>query len=124
MAVVTGPLFSISATGTIGKAFTFGIWKGINYVRQWFTPSNPNTQLQQNVRKALSLVIPEYRAETPANKDAFDAGAQGQGLSGYNLCMKRALNQYNIQLGSDTDPLSVAISGAYPTDVYTWLPVV
>ena len=29
MAKVTGPLFSVSASGTVGKAFTFGIWKGI-----------------------------------------------------------------------------------------------
>ena len=120
MAKVSGPLFSVSATGTIGKAFTFGTWKGIPYVREHFTPANPNTAEQVNLRTALRLAVAYWQSLGQANKDAYDAGASGQGLSGYNLYMKRAMNSYVSQLGTSTLPVSVSSSGIYPDDVFTW----
>jgi len=41
MAKVSGPLMSMSASGTLGKALTFFGWKGSNVVRQWLKPANP-----------------------------------------------------------------------------------
>ncbi len=125
MAKVTGPLFSMSASGTIGDAITFGIWKGINWVRGHVIPANPQTALQTNVRKALRLAVEYFQVTlTQAQKDEYDVGASGKGYSGYNLYMKRAMDQYIIQLGSDADPLSVAVVGNYPSDVFTWTEVV
>lgn len=53
MAKVTGPLYSMSASGTIGKAITFSGWKGVSYVRQWVTPANPMNPDQGDVRLVL-----------------------------------------------------------------------
>jgi len=53
MAKVTGPLFSMSASGTLGKALVFAGWKGIGYVRQWVVPSNPQSGAQGDVRLIL-----------------------------------------------------------------------
>jgi len=50
MAKVTGPLYSMSASGTIGKAMVHFGWKGINVVREWLKPSNPQTADQGDVR--------------------------------------------------------------------------
>jgi hypothetical protein len=50
MAKVTGPLMSMSASGQIGKAIVFAGWKGINYVRQFVIPSNPQSADQGDVR--------------------------------------------------------------------------
>lgn len=50
MAKVTGPLFSMSASGTLGKALVFAGWKGIGYCREWLKPSNPQTGSQGDVR--------------------------------------------------------------------------
>lgn len=50
MAKVTGPLYSISATGTIGKAMVHFVWKGISVVREWLKPSNPKLPDQGDVR--------------------------------------------------------------------------
>jgi len=56
MAKVTGPLFSVSASGAFGKALVFGSWKGRNTVRQLVTPANPMTQAQQDSRNAVRVV--------------------------------------------------------------------
>jgi len=50
MAKVTGPLYSMSASGTIGKAMVFFGWKGINVVREWLIPKNLKSADQGDVR--------------------------------------------------------------------------
>lgn len=50
MAKVTGPLYSMSASGTIGKAMVHFVWKGISVVREWLKPGNPQTANQGDVR--------------------------------------------------------------------------
>ena len=50
MAKVTGPLFSMSASGKIGDALVFFGWKGINVVREWLIPTNKQSAAQGNRR--------------------------------------------------------------------------
>ena len=51
MAKVSGPFpMSMSASGKVGNAIVFSIWKGTAYVRQWLKPSNPMTAHQGNQR--------------------------------------------------------------------------
>jgi len=50
MAKVTGPLFSMSASGKLGNALVFGNWKGKNTVREWLKPANPKSSTQGDVR--------------------------------------------------------------------------
>lgn len=52
-AKVTGPLFSISATGKLSNAIVFFPWKGIHVVRQWLKPANPQSGDQGNRRVML-----------------------------------------------------------------------
>jgi len=56
MAKTTGPLFSISASGTIAKAMVFGTWKGRNVVRRWVVPENPESTLQGYLRAAVKAI--------------------------------------------------------------------
>lgn len=56
MAKVTGPLMSMDASGQFGNALVFGRWKGRNVVRQYTTPSNPQTTLQTETRNALRVL--------------------------------------------------------------------
>lgn len=49
-AKVTGPLYSMSASGTIGKAMVHFSWKGINVVREWLIPKNLKSADQGDVR--------------------------------------------------------------------------
>jgi len=50
MAKVTGPLYSMSASGKIANAMVFFGWKGTNVVRQWLKPSNPKSGGQGDAR--------------------------------------------------------------------------
>lgn len=56
MAKVSGPLMSMDASGGFGGAMVFGKWKGRNTVRQLVTPSNPQSQNQQNQRNMVRAV--------------------------------------------------------------------
>jgi len=56
MAKVSGPLFSVDASGGFASALVFGKWKGRNTVRQLVTPSNPQSQIQQDQRNMVRNV--------------------------------------------------------------------
>jgi len=53
MAKVTGPLFSISASGKIADAMVHFPWKGLSIVRKWLKPANPQSANQGNRRVML-----------------------------------------------------------------------
>lgn len=53
MAKVTGPLFSISASGKIADSMVYFGWKGVNVVRQWLKPANPMSDTQGDQRIML-----------------------------------------------------------------------
>ena len=53
MAKVTGPLFSLSASGKIANAMVHFGWKGLNVVREWVIPANPKSGSQGDVRLVL-----------------------------------------------------------------------
>jgi len=53
MAKVTGPLFSLSASGKIGDAMVHFGWKGLNVVRGWVRPKNPEMPEQGDYRLKL-----------------------------------------------------------------------
>ena len=53
MAKVTGPLFSMSASGKLGDAIVFFGWKGLSVVREWLIPTNKMSAAQGNQRTIL-----------------------------------------------------------------------
>ncbi len=121
MAKVVGPAFSVSATGTVGKTFTYGIIRGIQYVREWFTPYNPKSTKQVNLRTAFSMGVEEYQTDlTQAQIDAYVAGGKGTKNTGFSLFMGRAQTTYISQIGVDTTPTTLSVAGNFPDDVFTW----
>lgn len=54
MAKVDGALFSMNATGQIGKVVTYSKWKGQGTARGYTKPANPKTAAQVAQRSALS----------------------------------------------------------------------
>ena len=55
MAKVSGPLFSMEASGSYGGAIVFAKWKGRQYSRQLVIPANPNSSNQETVRNRLRV---------------------------------------------------------------------
>ena len=121
MARVSGPLFSMSASGTVGKAITFGIWKGRPWCRVWFKPENPNTPAQVNVRLAMKMLVAYWQEHDDAKKLIWDNYAAPFGMSGFNKFVSRGMDQYVIQLTTAVTPVSVGKDlEAPPGETWTW----
>ena len=57
MAKVNAPLFSFGASGSIGNALTYFPWKGLNAVRTWVKPANPDTLAQSTQRGYMTTTV-------------------------------------------------------------------
>lgn len=63
MAKLKAPLLSLGASQQLGKALVFFGWKGLDVVREYVIPSNPNTTLQQAQRTRLTNAVTEIHNE-------------------------------------------------------------
>jgi len=89
MAKVNAPLLSLSAAGALGKTIVAATWKGIKYMRQYVTPSNPKSTDQVAQRTIFSTVVDHFHDAnfTAADKVAYNTRATktGKRMSGFNL---------------------------------------
>jgi hypothetical protein len=102
MARVTGPLFSLDASGTIANAMVFAKWKGQNYVRLHVVPSNPQSAGQTSQRNTMAAAVSCYKdiGQVPqASKTSWDYYASGTGMSGFNRYTSKFI-QTNTQKAS------------------------
>lgn len=72
MAKLKGPLFSLGASGAIGKALVYFGWKGLDVAREYVVPANPRSTDQLKVRGYLKLAVSmihedQARADHPLN---------------------------------------------------------
>lgn len=75
MAKVTGPLMSMSASGSVAGAIVFATWKGVAYVRQLVIPANPNTADQQGARSVLGSLAKSAAAVLTSTIDSAFVGS-------------------------------------------------
>lgn len=119
MAKATGPLMSIDARGTVGKAVTFSNWKGKSVVKRHFVPHNPNSTGQGNMRALITAASEAWKNESTvggiavdsAYKASYIAAAQGTPVSGFNMFIRDcvALNFGASFDGSLTVPASTSL---------------
>ena len=92
MAKVKGPLFSLSASGQIAKTLVYGDWKGIDIVRKYVIPANPNTSGQQTQRGYFANAVEDWHTDgfTAIDVAAWNlyALAQKVAASGFNMLVK------------------------------------
>ena len=92
MAKVTGPLFSLSASGQIAKTLVFMKWKGIDDVRKYVIPANPNTAAQQAQRAYITAALTMWHVTDwiAADLTAWNllATTLGKVMSGFNAFVK------------------------------------
>jgi len=109
MAKVFAPFLSIGATGTVAKTLTASTWKGREYMKQRFIPSNPNSSRQQARRASFSDGVSKWRFRTDlisaTQKTLWESyGAKIQ-VSGFNRFMQKYLEQnYNSGTGLKVTP--------------------
>ena len=89
MAKVKGPLFSLSASGQIAKTLVYGDWKGIDVVRKYTIPANPNTAGQQTQRGYFAAAVEDWHTD---GFTAIDVVAWNL----YALALKVAQSGFNV----------------------------
>lgn len=107
MARVTGPFYSLSASGSIAKALTAATWKGIAYIREWFRPQNPNSSEQQWIRGIFIHGVDGWQGLSDGQKSAWDTAvlSTGKTMSGFNYYMSEYIDAMKDgETPSDTPP--------------------
>lgn len=87
---------SLDARGQVGKAIVFSIWKGVNYVRRYIVPANPNSADQQKIRELITEASQAWATGATvgattidaAYKLAYNTAAAGTPMSGFNLFIR------------------------------------
>jgi len=88
MVKVKAPFGGLSASGTIGGAFTFASTKGVQYARAHAVPSNPKTVLQVSTRAMMAFLGARWSELTAAEKATWTAALGGEGASQFNHFVK------------------------------------
>jgi len=109
MTRVQGPLFSVTASGTIGDAITYSNWKGLPYVRSRVIPANPKTAAQTSIRNTMTGGVSAWQdtASVPAtSRLSWDYYASGTGMSGFNRYIKKFIetNTQQVAPWTNVDP--------------------
>lgn len=98
-AIVNGPLFSLDASGAIGKALVYTKWKGRNVVREYVTPANPNSILQRGRRTMMTILNAVWATMDTTDRDSWTARAAAGNYSTFN-----AFTSFNLLDQSDNIP--------------------
>lgn len=120
MARTKGPLFSLEASGSLKKTLVYGHWKGRSYVRSHVIPENPQTPTQVNLRTAWTLLVASWQGEAAPYQLEWNQFAEQFQMSGFNQYMKRGLEAYVAQITTAVTPVSVAVTGTPPIEVWVW----
>jgi len=120
MAKVTSPLFSLAASGSIGKAMTFFGWKGTNVVRKWLKPANPQSANQGNQRTFLGGTgrgVGEIRPDSSFAQQLIDLDLVGPGETKQSMMVAYILNHYLTDATAYASELA-ALTGHAEYDVW------
>lgn len=92
MAKVKAPLFGFGASGQLGGAIVYFPWKGLNCVREYVIPANPNSDPQIAQRGYFHNSVDAWHANlyTDADRIAWNryAGTLPETMSGFNAMMR------------------------------------
>lgn len=117
MAKLKGPLFSLGASGALGKTLVFFSWKGLDVVREYVVPANPKTTLQVAHRAHLTeAVAAVHTAQADADHPLLEvdqiaystlASAKGKIMTWFNQVVKLWVD---VKVAGDTPCLYSSLS--------------
>lgn len=95
MAKVAAPFLSVDASGTMDGSMTASIWKGQQYMRRWFRPSNPKTTGQQAQRSNMADAVSAWQGLYESVQTSWNEAARDvyPPISGFNYFV----SQYILQ---------------------------
>lgn len=114
MARLTGPLMSLSASGTIADTLTYADWKGISYARTRVIPSNPQTSDQQEVRTVFRYLQSLYKFMPAIGREPWIAAVIGVPMTPQNLMIKRNVAALQSETDLNLITLSPGARGGVP----------
>lgn len=114
MARLIGPLFSLGASGAIGKALVFAEWKGIDYARQYVIPANPKSADQQEVRGVFTTLNNIWKRMPQLARDPWQAAVRGLALIDRNRHIQASALALKDQSTLDDLVMSVSSGSAVP----------
>jgi hypothetical protein len=88
MARVTGPLFSMTASGTLNKTAVYSGWKGRAYVRTHVIPHNPKTAAQVGIRAMMKFLSQQWATIKAAADATWLTSADALKVSTFNAYVK------------------------------------
>ncbi len=97
MAKVTGPLYSMSASGKLADAMVYFGWKGVNVVRGWVKPANPMSATQGNQRTIIGgtgRAVGEIKPEKAFAQQLIDLNLIPGGQTKQSFLVKYILAHY------------------------------
>ncbi len=119
MAKVTGPLMSMSASGKLGEAIVFFTWKGLNVVRQWVSPSNPQTTSQGDRRIIIGgtgRAAAEIVVDSAFHQQLIDLELIPNGQTKQSYMVKYILDNYLLNATSYSTELAAIKANAVSDD--------
>lgn len=97
MAKLKAPLLSFGAGGKLAKSLVFFPWKGINAVREYVIPANPQTTLQTTQRGYMTAAVAEWHAASYSAVDVTAwnryAGTLAKIMAGFNAMVRAFVNE-------------------------------
>ena len=99
MVRVKAPLFSLDASGTVGKSIVFASWKGRNYVRRHAIPANPNSGLQVGIRSVFRFITQNYTTLDAGDKADWTALALADNITPLDAQIRDAIQRARRNLG-------------------------
>lgn len=115
MVKVTGPAFSMTASGTIAKTLVFSNWKGRAYIRSHVVPSNPKSGGQTGMRAMFKFLSQAWTTLSAGEKASWETRADQKIVSEFNAFMSyNQLRWRNFTAPSMDDPAGTADTPATP----------
>ena len=97
MAKLKGPLMSLGASGQLGQTLVYFPWKGVNAVRTYVVPANPQTTAQTTQRNLMTAATAAWHAApyTALDRTAWNrlAGIAAKIMSGFNRMVQEHITE-------------------------------
>lgn len=120
MAVLTGPLMSLAASGTIANTLTYATWKGIQYARTRVIPANPQSTSQTQTRTVFAYLQDLYKFMPAIAREPWIAAVRGVPMTPQNMLLSK--NVFALRTASDLMDLVLspgAAGGIPPSAIVT-----
>jgi hypothetical protein len=115
MPKLTGPLMSITASGSYAKTLTFGTGPGGPYVKRYRSTPTTQTSASVGIRAMVSFLTKLWKGLSPNDKATWAAEATRLNISPYNVFFTTNTKRWAANLAPTTALQTVSTTPYAPT---------